>query len=120
MIATVACRSCLEGISSGTGIANNMIEKVFQNKTHDLYELAKTNSLVAQDVFHWDALDEQDVTFVIMLEIPAAEGGTTHLQILSALSGKLMDEDFRNHLMNANQKETILNLLDELVVQKTN
>jgi fructose-specific phosphotransferase system IIA component len=68
----------------------------------------------------WNSLDDKPVTFIIMLAIPAAEGGTTHLQILSALSGKLMDDEFREQLMNAAQPEQILNLLDGLITQKTN
>ncbi|MFJ5758996.1 PTS sugar transporter subunit IIA [Neobacillus sp. NPDC093182] len=68
----------------------------------------------------WNSLDDKPVTFIIMLAIPAAEGGTTHLQILAALSGKLMDDEFRNQLMNAAQPEQILNLLDGVITQKTN
>jgi fructose-specific phosphotransferase system IIA component len=68
----------------------------------------------------WNSLDEKPVTFIIMLAIPAAEGGTTHLQILSALSGKLMDDQFRDQLMSAEQPEQILNLLDGFITQKTN
>ncbi|MEH7494298.1 PTS sugar transporter subunit IIA [Neobacillus niacini] len=68
----------------------------------------------------WNSLDDNPVTFIIMLAIPAAEGGTTHLKILSALSGKLMDDEFRDQLMNAAQPEQIINLLDGLITQKTN
>jgi fructose-specific phosphotransferase system IIA component len=68
----------------------------------------------------WNSMDDKPVTFIIMLAIPAAEGGTMHLQILSALSGKLMDDEFRDQLMNAAQPEQILNLLDGLIKQKTN
>lgn len=67
----------------------------------------------------WNSLDHNPVTFIIMLAIPESEGGTTHLQILSTLSGKLMDDEFRGQLMNTTQPEQILDLLDELVIQKT-
>ncbi|MDQ0975067.1 fructose-specific phosphotransferase system IIA component [Neobacillus niacini] len=68
----------------------------------------------------WNSLDDKPVTFIIMLAIPSGEGGTTHLQILSALSGKLMDDEFRDQLMSATQPEQILNLLDGSITQKTN
>lgn len=68
----------------------------------------------------WNSLDDSPVTFIIMLAIPASEGGTTHLQILSTLSGKLMDPEFRDHLKSATQREQILNLLNEVIIQKTN
>ncbi|WP_408008106.1 PTS sugar transporter subunit IIA [Pseudalkalibacillus sp. A8] len=63
----------------------------------------------------WKAMDDRDVSFVIMLAIPESEAGTTHLQILSKLSGKLIDEDFRNSLMTANKQQEILQLLSECV-----
>jgi fructose-specific phosphotransferase system IIA component len=61
----------------------------------------------------WKAMDDRDVFFVILLAIPESEAGTTHLQILSKLSGKLIDDDFRNRLMNAVEKEEVLNLLHD-------
>jgi fructose PTS system EIIA component len=54
-----------------------------------------------------------------MLAIPPSEGGTTHLQILSTLSSKLIDPDFRSRLMNAKDKQEILKLLEECVIDKT-
>jgi PTS system fructose-specific IIA component len=67
----------------------------------------------------WNSLDGLEVSFVIMLAIPPSEGGTTHLQILSTLSSKLIDPDFRSRLMNAKDKQEILKLLEECVTDKT-
>ncbi|WP_017434089.1 PTS sugar transporter subunit IIA [Saccharococcus caldoxylosilyticus] len=67
----------------------------------------------------WNSLDGLEVSFVIMLAIPPSEGGTTHLQILSTLSSKLIDPDFRSRLMNAKDKQEILMLLEECVTDKT-
>lgn len=72
------------------------------------------------DEIEWNSLDNNPVNFIIMLAIPASESGTTHLRILSTLSGKLMDDEFRDQLMNAAKPEQILELLEELVIQKTN
>ncbi|MFB4163924.1 PTS sugar transporter subunit IIA [Alteribacillus sp. JSM 102045] len=66
----------------------------------------------------WRAMDDLDVSFVIMLAIPDSEAGTTHLQILSKLSEKLIDEDFRKQLMEADKQQDILNLLVEDVFKK--
>jgi fructose-specific phosphotransferase system IIA component len=68
----------------------------------------------------WNAMDNNDVHFVIMLAIPESEAGTTHLQILSKLSGKLIDEDFRNSLMSATEKEEVLHLLNDCVTENNN
>lgn len=67
----------------------------------------------------WNALDDLDVSFVIMLAIPLSESGTTHLQILSSLSSKLIEPDFRSRLINAKDKQEILKLLEECVYNKT-
>jgi fructose-specific phosphotransferase system IIA component len=90
---------------------------------HCKSDTVKTASIVigkTTNEIEWSSLDNKPVTFIIMLAIPATEGGTTHLQILAALSGKLMDEEFRAQLMNASQSEHILELIDEIVTQKTN
>jgi len=90
---------------------------------HCKSDTVKTASIIigkTKNEIDWNSLDDKPVTFIIMLAIPETEGGTTHLQILAALSGKLMDDDFRDQLMNASQPEQILDLLDELITQKTN
>lgn len=46
-----------------------------------------------------------------MIAVPKNDGGDTHLKILQKLSRKLMDDDFREALLNANDKETLYNLL---------
>jgi fructose-specific phosphotransferase system IIA component len=90
---------------------------------HCKSETVKTASVVIGRLTNgvdWNALDNNPVDFVIMLAIPKTEGGTTHLQILAALSGKLMDDDFRENLLKADQPEHILILLDDAITKKTN
>jgi fructose-specific phosphotransferase system IIA component len=90
---------------------------------HCKSETVKTASVVIGRLTNgvdWNALDNNPVDFVIMLAIPKTEGGTTHLQILAALSGKLMDDDFRENLLKADQPEQILILLDDAITKKTN
>jgi fructose-specific phosphotransferase system IIA component len=90
---------------------------------HCKSETVKTASVVIGRLTNgvdWSALDNNPVDFVIMLAIPKTEGGNTHLQILAALSGKLMDDDFRDNLLKADQSEQILSLLDEAIREKTN
>lgn len=43
----------------------------------------------------WDTMDGAPVNVAIALLIPGAQGGTTHLKILSKVAEALMDEDFR-------------------------
>lgn len=89
---------------------------------HCKSDTVRTASIIigrAETGVEWNSLDNSPVTFIIMLAIPASQGGTTHLQILSLLSGKLMDPEFRDNLMNATNSEQILLLLEEVTTQKT-
>jgi PTS system fructose-specific IIA component len=48
----------------------------------------------------WASLDGNPVTSVFMIAVPAAAASNEHLQILIALSRKLMNEEFRENLQN--------------------
>ncbi|MGG1575371.1 PTS sugar transporter subunit IIA [Fictibacillus sp. NRS-1165] len=90
---------------------------------HCKSETVKNTSIVIgkmNNAVDWKAMDDREVSFVIMLAVPESEGGTTHLQILSTLSGKLIDDDFRTSLMNAAHKENVLRLLEDCVSKKSN
>ncbi|USK28885.1 PTS sugar transporter subunit IIA [Metabacillus hrfriensis] len=90
---------------------------------HCKSDTVKTASIIigkTTNEIDWNSLDDKPVTMIIMLAIPAIEGDTTHLQILAALSGKLMDDEFRYQLMHATQPKQVLELMDELVTQKSN
>jgi glucokinase len=49
---------CLETFSSGTGIANRMIDKVLENPEHRLHEEAKNRKITSKEVF--SAADQGD------------------------------------------------------------
>lgn len=90
---------------------------------HCKSETVKTASVIigkTEQGIEWNSLDGEPVTFIIMLAIPETEGGTTHLKILAALSGKLMDDQFRDQLLKVDKPKQILNLLDDLILQTTN
>lgn len=48
----------------------------------------------------WKALDDKPVTYVFLLAIPE-DGNVEHLQILSELASRLMDDDVRDNLAAA-------------------
>ena len=48
------------------------------------------------------------------VSIPLDSSGDTHLKILQMLSRKLMDEDFRDNLLKAVDKDETLSLLEEI------
>lgn len=59
----------------------------------------------------WDALDEKPVQYIVMLAIPNKEANTTHLKVLSTLATKLMENEFVNELLNADDAKKIIELL---------
>ncbi|MDQ0206374.1 PTS sugar transporter subunit IIA [Alkalicoccobacillus murimartini] len=59
----------------------------------------------------WNSPDHFKVRFVFAILVPTEEAGTRHLQILSALAGNLMEEEFQESLSKIEIKEDVLNLL---------
>ncbi|UFJ42652.1 fructose PTS transporter subunit IIA [Brevibacillus humidisoli] len=59
----------------------------------------------------WDSLDGKPVTLVFMIAVPENQAGNEHLQILAALSRKLMHEPFREQLSSAASSAEIIQLL---------
>ena len=63
----------------------------------------------------WESLDEQPVNIVFLIAVPDGEGDA-HLKILQTLAISLMDDDFKEELLNADDSEKIV----ELLLEKTN
>lgn len=59
----------------------------------------------------WEALDDAPVTIAIALLVPNTEGGTVHMKLLSALSRKLINKEFKEAMRTASDKETVYQLL---------
>ncbi|MFT4107014.1 MAG: PTS sugar transporter subunit IIA [Lacrimispora sp.] len=61
----------------------------------------------------WDC-EEEEVSLVFQVAVPAEGQGDRHLEILAGLFRKLIYDDFREELLNADTKETVLGLIGEL------
>lgn len=60
----------------------------------------------------WQGIDEdEEVNLIFLLAIPNAEAGSTHMQLLTALTTALVDDDIRAGVSNATSAETLLALL---------
>lgn len=59
----------------------------------------------------WKSFDGKPVNCVFLIAVPEANAGNDHLKILIAISKKLMHEDFRTALLQAQTEEDILKLL---------
>ncbi|PTM59616.1 PTS sugar transporter subunit IIA [Desmospora activa] len=62
----------------------------------------------------WDSIDGEPAKLVFMIAVPAEQAGDEHLKILQALSRKLMDESFRQSLLEAKNKESLRALIEEM------
>ncbi|MCY6369882.1 PTS sugar transporter subunit IIA [Clostridium ganghwense] len=80
---------------------------------HGKCDSVKTAALAfarLKDEVQWS--EEEKAKYVFLIAVPEAEAGNTHLQILAQLSRKIMREEFRNNLKEAQQVEEILELLE--------
>ena len=86
---------------------------------HAKTDAVKTASVAfarLKKAIHWD--DEDDVTMIFHLAVPCTGAGDLHLQILAALSRKLIYDEFRDQIAAAASAEEILALIgDQIGVQ---
>jgi fructose PTS system EIIBC or EIIC component len=62
----------------------------------------------------WKSLDGTSAKLIFMIAVPEKAAGDAHLKILQMLSRKLMDEDFRNQLLQTKTKAEAYKLLEEI------
>ena len=80
---------------------------------HAKSEAVTAPSLAAMTVANgvdYEALDDEPVKLLFMIAAP--NNGDLHLEVLARLMTILMDEDFRDKLIAAKDKDTFLNLID--------
>lgn len=81
---------------------------------HAKTDAVKTASVAfarLKNEIYWD--EEDNVTMIFQLAVPETGAGDRHLQILAALSRKLIDDDFREQIQRAETPEEILALVGE-------
>ncbi|MHC5268987.1 fructose-specific PTS transporter subunit EIIC [Enterococcus sp. LJL98] len=93
------------GIGMGIAIPHGKSDSV-QTPT-----LAFARSIAGVD---WQALDGEPSHLIFMIAVPKDAEGDMHLKILQRLSRKLMDDDFRQNLMDAKDKAAIKALFAEM------
>ena len=86
---------------------------------HAKSEAVKAPSLAAMTVpqgVDYEALDDEPSNLLFMIAAP--NDGDVHLEVLSRLMTILMDEDFREKLLNAKDKDEFLNIIDDMEKEK--
>lgn len=61
----------------------------------------------------WDALDKKPINVAFVLSIPK-DGSTEHLKLLSKIARKLMDENFRQTILENEDKGILADTVDEI------
>lgn len=69
---------------------------------------------IKQEGIHWNSVDGTPAKLIFMIAIPAENKGNEHLKILQMLSRKLMDDEFRDRLLQVQTKQEAYELLDEI------
>jgi len=67
---------------------------------------------IKRDGVDWQSLDGSDAKIVFMIAVPEKAAGDAHLKILQMLSRKLMDDKFREQLLQAASKKEAFQLLE--------
>lgn len=73
---------------------------------------AGLSAMTVKDGVEFESLDGQPAKLFFMIAAPK-DGGDVHLAVLARLSQMLMDEGFRNRLINAQSTSEFLALIDE-------
>ncbi len=65
----------------------------------------------------WESLDpSNEVQYIFLLAIPAAEGGSTHLELLAELMQRMSDEDYKQKLFASTSVESFVANLDNTLL----
>ncbi|MEL3970830.1 PTS fructose transporter subunit IIABC [Rossellomorea oryzaecorticis] len=96
---------------SSTGIGMNIAIP------HGKSDAVKKPSVVfgiKKDGVDWNSLDGSEAKLIFMIAVPKESEGNEHLKILQLLSRQLMDEEYREKLMNVKSREEAYTLLEEV------
>lgn len=86
---------------------------------HTKSDAVKAPSLAAMTVpngVDYEAMDDEPSNLLFMIAAP--NGGDVHLEVLSRLMTMLMDEDLKNKLLSAKDKNEFLKIIDDTETEK--
>ncbi|EFH8523332.1 PTS 2-O-a-mannosyl-D-glycerate transporter subunit IIABC [Escherichia coli] len=100
-------RESLGPTALGEGLA------VPHGKTAAVKEAAFAVATLSEPL-QWDGVDGPEaVDLVVLLAIPPNEAGTTHMQLLTALTTRLADDEIRARIQSATTPDELLSALDD-------
>ncbi|HAV9998402.1 TPA: PTS 2-O-a-mannosyl-D-glycerate transporter subunit IIABC [Escherichia coli] len=100
-------RESLDPTALGEGLA------VPHGKTAAVKEAAFAVATLSEPL-QWEGVDGPEaVDLVVLLAIPPNEAGTTHMQLLTALTTRLADDEIRARIQSATTPDELLSALDD-------
>ncbi|EOM9372931.1 TPA: PTS 2-O-a-mannosyl-D-glycerate transporter subunit IIABC [Escherichia coli] len=100
-------RESLGPAALGEGLA------VLHGKTAAVKEAAFAVATLSEPL-QWEGVDGPEaVDLVVLLAIPPNEAGTTHMQLLTALTTRLADDEIRARIQSATTPDELLSALDD-------
>ncbi|HAM4505601.1 TPA: PTS 2-O-a-mannosyl-D-glycerate transporter subunit IIABC [Escherichia coli] len=100
-------RESLGPTALGEGLA------VPHGKTAAVKEAAFAVATLSEQL-QWEGVDGPEaVDLVVLLAIPPNEAGTTHMQLLTALTTRLADDEIRARIQSATTPDELLSALDD-------
>ncbi|EGD6075971.1 PTS 2-O-a-mannosyl-D-glycerate transporter subunit IIABC [Escherichia coli] len=100
-------RESLGPTALGEGLA------VPHGKTAAVKEAAFAVATLSEPL-QWEGVDgPETVDLVVLLAIPPNEAGTTHMQLLTALTTRLADDEIRARIQSATTPDELLSALDD-------
>jgi 2-O-A-mannosyl-D-glycerate-specific PTS system IIC component len=106
-ITEVFHRESLGPTALGEGLA------VPHGKSSAVAEAAFAVATLSQPL-EWEGVDgPEKVELIVLLAIPPAEAGSTHIQVLTELTSRLADDALRAHVMAATSAEDLLAALED-------
>ena len=96
------------GIGEGIAIPHAKVEAV---------KYPGLSSMTVPEGVDYESLDGEPSKLFFMIAAPA-EGGDVHIEVLQRLSMLLMNENFRNDLLNAKDVDTYLDIIDKAEREK--
>lgn len=98
---------------SPTGIDGGLA--IPHGKSKAVKEAAFAIATLEKPLTAWESINPTNkVEFVILLAIPQAEAGSTHLSFMSEFMKRLANEEYKNNLMNATTSEELYEALDQV------
>ena len=96
---------------SETGVSDGIA--IPHGKSDTVREAAFAVARVKKPIADWESMEEDNqVTLIFLLAIPAAQAGDTHLELLAELMTKAQDEAFLNALKTAPTVDALYNCLE--------